>query len=89
MRRDATRNVQYGVYAATSTGNNRAQESVVNFVNQSESDPSPFPRHVHLPLSTSSMSLDPESTESKLEVAHQKKATGDAAFKAGNLTDGK
>jgi len=47
-----------------------------------------LPRHVHLPLSTSSMSLDPESTENRLDVARQKKATGDAAFKAGNLTDG-
>lgn len=35
------------------------------------------------------MSMDPDSIESKLEVARQKKATGDAAFKAGNLTDGK
>jgi len=32
--------------------------------------------------------MDPDSIESKLEVARQKKATGDAAFKAGNLTDG-
>ena len=34
------------------------------------------------------MALDPDSIESKLEVARQKKATGDAAFKAGDLTDG-
>ena len=34
------------------------------------------------------MSMDPDSIESKLEVAREKKATGDAAFKAGNLTDG-
>ena len=34
------------------------------------------------------MSMDPDSIEGKLEVARQKKATGDAAFKAGNLTDG-
>lgn len=33
--------------------------------------------------------MDPDSIESKLEVAREKKATGDAAFKAGNLTDGK
>lgn len=35
------------------------------------------------------MTMDPDSIEGKLEVARQKKATGDAAFKAGNLTDGK
>ena len=34
------------------------------------------------------MSMDPDSIESKLEVAREKKAIGDAAFKAGNLTDG-
>ena len=34
------------------------------------------------------MASDPDSIESKLEVARQKKATGDAAFKAGDLTDG-
>ena len=33
--------------------------------------------------------MDPDSIESKLGVAREKKATGDAAFKAGNLTDGK
>jgi len=33
------------------------------------------------------MTMDPDSIEDKLEVARQKKATGDAAFKAGNLTD--
>jgi len=33
------------------------------------------------------MALDPDSIESKLEVARQKKATGDAAFKAGDLTN--
>ncbi|KAI0001412.1 hypothetical protein BJV74DRAFT_818460 [Russula compacta] len=33
------------------------------------------------------MSMDFNSIEGKLEVARQKKATADAAFKAGNLTD--
>jgi hypothetical protein len=33
--------------------------------------------------------MDPDAIESKMEVARQKKATADAAFKAGNLTDGK
>ncbi|KAI0254939.1 hypothetical protein BJV78DRAFT_805597 [Lactifluus subvellereus] len=33
------------------------------------------------------MSIVPDSTESKLVVARQKKATGDAAFKAGNWSD--
>ncbi|KAI9456003.1 TPR-like protein [Russula earlei] len=33
------------------------------------------------------MSVDPEALESRLEVARQKKVTGDAAFKSGNLTD--
>jgi hypothetical protein len=32
--------------------------------------------------------MDPESIKNKLEVAHQKKATGDAAFKDGNWSDG-
>jgi hypothetical protein len=32
--------------------------------------------------------MDPDVTESRLEVARQKKATGDAAFKAGDLTEG-
>lgn len=35
------------------------------------------------------MSMDPDSIEGKLEVARQKKATADTAFKAGNLTDGR
>lgn len=33
------------------------------------------------------MSTDPETIERNLETARQKKATGDAAFKAGNLPD--
>jgi hypothetical protein len=34
------------------------------------------------------MSTIPDSTENKLVVARQKKTTGDAAFKAGNWSDG-
>jgi len=34
------------------------------------------------------MSADPSITESKLKVAREKKTTGDAAFKAGDLTGG-
>jgi hypothetical protein len=33
--------------------------------------------------------MDSEAIENKLEIARQKKASADAAFKAGNLTDGK
>jgi hypothetical protein len=33
--------------------------------------------------------MDSETIENKLEIARQKKASADAAFKAGNLTDGK
>jgi hypothetical protein len=32
---------------------------------------------------------DPETIERNLETARQKKTTGDAAFKAGNLPDGR
>jgi hypothetical protein len=35
------------------------------------------------------MSTDPETVERNLETARQKKATGDAAFKAGNVSDGR
>jgi len=35
------------------------------------------------------MSTDPETVERNLETARQKKATGDAAFKAGNVLDGR
>jgi hypothetical protein len=34
------------------------------------------------------MSTDPSTTESKLKFAREKKAIGDEAFKAGNMTDG-
>jgi hypothetical protein len=43
----------------------------------------------HPSRSSSCFHMDPDTTESKMEVARQKKATADAAFKAGNLTDGK
>ncbi|KAF8486065.1 hypothetical protein DFH94DRAFT_710122 [Russula ochroleuca] len=33
------------------------------------------------------MAMDPDTTEKNLETARQKKATGDAAFKAGNLPE--
>jgi hypothetical protein len=35
------------------------------------------------------MSTDLEDIERKLETAREKKGTGDAAFKAGNLPDGR
>jgi hypothetical protein len=35
------------------------------------------------------MTTDPDTTEKNLETARQKKATGDAAFKAGNLPEGR
>jgi hypothetical protein len=35
------------------------------------------------------MAMDPDTTEKNLETARQKKATGDAAFKAGNLPEGR
>jgi hypothetical protein len=35
------------------------------------------------------MSTDPETIERNLETARQKKVTGDAAFKAGNMPDGR
>jgi hypothetical protein len=35
------------------------------------------------------MVMDPDRIEKNLETARQKKATGDAAFKAGNLSDGR
>ena len=34
------------------------------------------------------MSTDPSTTESKLKFARDKKAIGDEAFKAGNMSDG-
>jgi hypothetical protein len=34
------------------------------------------------------MSTDPSTTEIKLKFAREKKAIGDTAFKAGNITDG-
>jgi hypothetical protein len=47
-------------------------------------------RHQHLssPLSTS-MAVDPDTMERNLETARQKKATGDTAFKAGDLPNGR
>jgi len=35
------------------------------------------------------MAMDPDKIEKNLEIARQKKSTGDAAFKAGNLSDGR
>lgn len=35
------------------------------------------------------MAVDPETTDRNLETARQKKATGDVAFKSGNLPDGR
>jgi hypothetical protein len=32
--------------------------------------------------------MDTDSTQDNLEVARQKKAAGDAGFKAGNISDG-
>jgi hypothetical protein len=34
------------------------------------------------------MAIDSDKIEENLETARQRKATGDAAFKAGNLPDG-
>ena len=36
-----------------------------------------------------SMAVDPDKIDRNLEIARQKKATGDVAFKSGNLPDGR